>query len=87
MKLLWLSLIAICLVAINSVFSVEYDGPWRKAIYGSDTCWQDRSCSRVMTVSHGGDWDIVYPYDSFPAFQRAGQLGADAVKGGNFSLS
>ncbi len=34
-----------------------------------------------MTVSHGGDWDVEYPYDALPAFQRAAQMGADAVKG------
>ena len=59
-----------------------YDGPWRKAIAGTNgTCWTERSCNRALTVSHGGDWDLQFPYDSLPAFQRAAQMGADAVKG------
>ncbi len=58
-----------------------YDGPWRKAIAGNGTCWRERSCNRALTVSHGGDWDLQFPYDSLPAFQRAAQIGADAVKG------
>lgn len=34
-----------------------------------------------MTTSHGGDWNLEYPYDSLGAFQRAWENGADAVKG------
>jgi hypothetical protein len=57
----------------------EYsEGEWRKTL---DVCWTDRSCDRVMNVVHGGDWNLEYPYDSFPAFQNANDKGADAVKG------
>ncbi len=35
-----------------------------------------------MTTAHGGEWNFKYPYDSMPAFQRAFDDGADAVKGG-----
>jgi glycerophosphoryl diester phosphodiesterase len=34
-----------------------------------------------MNVVHGGDWNLTFPYDSFPAFQKADGKGADAVKG------
>ncbi len=34
-----------------------------------------------MTISHGGDWNAQYPYDSFPAFENAFINGADAIKG------
>lgn len=58
----------------------EYDGLWRKSL---NNCWIQNisACNRAMTISHGGDWDIEYPYDSFPAFQRAWSTGADTVKG------
>jgi hypothetical protein len=32
-------------------------------------------------VVHGGDWNLTYPYDSLPAFQKADSKDADAVKG------
>ena len=53
-------------------------GEWTKSL---DSCWTDPSCIRVMNVVHGGDWNLTYPYDSFPAFQKADEKGADAVKG------
>ena len=34
-----------------------------------------------MNVVHVGDWNITFPYDSLPAFQKANDKGADAVKG------
>jgi len=34
-----------------------------------------------MTISHGGDWNASLPYDSQPAFEKAFEMGADAVKG------
>lgn len=46
-----------------------------------DNCWTDPTCNRVMTIAHGGDWNASYPYDSKPAFQKAWEVGADAVKG------
>lgn len=72
-----------CLLFRNSFCSDEenYDGPWRKSINGEDTCWMDSTCNRVMNVAHGGDWNIQYPYDSMPAFERGLEYGADAVKG------
>ena len=32
-----------------------------------------------MTISHGGDWNASLPYDSQPAFEKAFEMGADAV--------
>lgn len=46
-----------------------------------DVCWTDLSCNRVMTIAHGGDWNLTFPYDSLPAFNKAFEEGADAVKG------
>lgn len=69
------------LVITRSILSLndEYStGEWRKTL---EVCWTDSSCSRVMNVVHGGDWDLNYPYDSLPAFQQANYKGADAVKG------
>jgi glycerophosphoryl diester phosphodiesterase len=69
-------------------FSVDlrqrsYDGPWRKSLDGRRSCWTENynDCDRVMTISHGGDWNLTYPYDSLQAFQKAFENGADAVKG------
>jgi len=45
------------------------------------TCWTDLNCRRALIVSHGGAWTPIYPYDSFPAFERAFDQGSDAVKG------
>ncbi len=54
------------------------EGAWRSSL---DSCWTETpECTRVMTVSHGGDWNAQYPYDSLPAFQNAFNNGADAVK-------
>ena len=46
-----------------------------------DACWTYRSCKRVMTTAHGGEWNLTFPYDSLPAFEKAYENGADAVKG------
>jgi glycerophosphoryl diester phosphodiesterase len=61
----------------------SYDGPWRKTLDGVDSCWSSpvSTCNRVMTTSHGGDWNLKYPYDSLPAFENAFTNGADSVKG------
>jgi len=65
--------------ATSSLVSDRYaDGDWRKTL---DVCWTDPSCNRVMTIVHGGDWNLTLPYDSKPAFIKAYELGADAVKG------
>jgi hypothetical protein len=55
------------------------NGPWRKSL---DSCWTEPSCKRVMTCAHGGEWNLTFPYDSFPAMEQAYKDGADAVKGG-----
>jgi glycerophosphoryl diester phosphodiesterase len=55
-----------------------FNGEWRTSLLN---CWTDPSCQRVMTVSHGGDWDKYYPYDSLPAFEQAWNKTADCVKG------
>lgn len=79
-----LQLFAVLLSAAVIGGSAEnYDGPWRKSLDGEGSCWTDRSCNRVMTVAHGGEWNITFPYDSMPAFVQAYDDGADAVKGGN----
>ena len=52
--------------------------PWRTSM--SD-CWTNVSCDRALIVSHGGQWDLQKPYDSFPAFQQAYATGTDCVKG------
>lgn len=52
--------------------------PWRQSLA---TCWTDVACRRGLIVSHGGDWDLTYPYDSMAAFARAYTDGTDAVKG------
>lgn len=56
-------------------------GPWRSSLDREKSCWIDSNCNRVMTVSHGGDWNLSAPYDSLPAFQQAFTVGADAIKG------
>lgn len=45
------------------------------------SCWTQEDCNRALLVSHGGAWTLEYPYDSFPAFQRAWAEGTNAVKG------
>lgn len=62
------------------------EGAWRKSLDGPDSCWTDRSCQRVLTTAHGGEWNVKYPYDSMPAFQRAYDDGADAIKGGETAI-
>ena len=61
----------------------NYDGAWRRSVDGSEACWVEsvESCNRAMVIVHGGDWNLQYPYDSMPAFQRGFQNQADAVKG------
>lgn len=44
-------------------------------------CWTDATCPRAMLVSHGGDWDVLAPYDSHTALVRAVQRGSDGIKG------
>lgn len=75
-----LLLVQFCFFEVTSQVDQSYDGPWRKSF---DNCWTQNvtECNRAMTISHGGDWDVEYPYDSFPAFQRAYANGADTVKG------
>jgi glycerophosphoryl diester phosphodiesterase len=34
-----------------------------------------------LTCAHGGAWNLTYPYDSLPAFNKAWEIGSDAVKG------
>lgn len=58
------------------------EGAWRKSLDGEGSCWTDRTCERVLTTAHGGEWDLQNPYDSMPAFERAYNDGADAIKGG-----
>lgn len=78
-------LVVVSVVSFAFAQSDYADGAWRKSLDGEGACWNDRSCQRVMTCAHGGEWDFKYPYDSMPAFQRAFDDGADAIKGGLFS--
>ena len=60
----------------------DYMGPWRTSLDAEGACWvEGPSCERVMTTSHGGDWNATVPYDSLGAFQAAWENGADSVKG------
>jgi glycerophosphoryl diester phosphodiesterase len=44
-------------------------------------CWTDATCKRVMTIAHGGAWDLTQrPYDSNAAIAEAYTLGIDGVK-------
>ena len=61
------------------------EGPWRKSLDGEGACWTDKSCKRVLTCAHGGEWNITFPYDSMPAYEQAYIDEADAVKGGDFN--
>jgi glycerophosphoryl diester phosphodiesterase len=68
-------------VLVLILISVSYTltaYPWRTSL---TTCWNNVTCNRALIVSHGGDWTVIYPYDSLPAFQRAYDEGTDAVKG------
>ena len=62
----------------------SYAGPWRSALDAADSCWNvpaEGACNRALTIVHGGDWNIEYPYDSKPAFERGFTNQADVVKG------
>lgn len=72
------------LAAITAVYADYATGPWRTSLDGPDSCWTDRTCNRVLTTAHGGEWNISFPYDSMPAFEQAFIDGADAIKGGLF---
>lgn len=64
-------------------------GPWRSSLDAEGACWTFNDdtgtsrCMRVMTTAHGGEWNLTAPYDSLPAFEKAYEDGADAVKGGD----
>jgi glycerophosphoryl diester phosphodiesterase len=79
----FLLFLTLLLISMPFGWGEVYDGPWRQNIVGDNTCWTDvPGCNRVMTVAHGGQWSLPgTPYDSLPAFQRAYENGADAVKG------
>lgn len=64
----------------NAQNDPAYAGPWRNEL---DSCWTRpvSECNRALTIVHGGDWNIEYPYDSMPAFQRGFDNQADVVKG------
>lgn len=74
---------AIASILVKNKSSDSYEGPWRDSLDNPGSCWSSPTsqCNRVLTTSHGGDWGADYPYDSFPAFERAYFNGADAVKG------
>ena len=52
------------------------------------SCWTESpsTCIRKLVVAHGGEWNLTFPYDSMPAFDKAYKNGADAVKGGIFQI-
>ena len=78
--MLYKSKLFLSLQAVSYVLGSSYVGPWR---YSLDSCWTQNasSCNRALTIVHGGDWTLSYPYDSFPAFERGYENQADAVKG------
>jgi hypothetical protein len=82
--LLFTFLIVLVFVTIALGARDDYaEGAWRKSLDGPGSCWTDRTCQRVMSTAHGGEWNVTFPYDSMPAFQQAYLDGADAIKGGN----
>jgi glycerophosphoryl diester phosphodiesterase len=60
-----------------------YEGPWRSSFDGDGSCWTEpqAKCNRALTIVHGGDWTLEFPYDSLPAMQAGFAHGADCVKG------
>lgn len=83
MQLIISLILALCLSSFVCIQADVYaEGAWRKSIDGDGACWTDRSCQRVLTTAHGGEWNISFPYDSMPAFNQAYLDGADAIKGG-----
>ena len=73
-----------CLVLAFGQSDPGYGGPWRPQLEGVDgACWTESvaACNRALVIVHGGDWNVQYPYDSMPAFQRGFDNQADAVKG------
>ena len=83
MQLIILLLLVLCLTSFLYIEADDYaEGAWRKSLDGEGACWTDRSCQRVLTTAHGGEWNISFPYDSMPAFNQAYLDGADAIKGG-----
>lgn len=81
--ILFISLFILGKASLNKDDDDYSNGPWRKSL---DSCWTDPSCKRVMTCAHGGEWNVTFPYDSFPAMETAFNDGADAVKGGKFNF-
>lgn len=77
-NLVVLAVLCMCLVGFATAAASAVPA-YRKQIFGQ--CWTQTNCTRPLFVMHGGDWNLKYPYDSFPAMQKAYQLGADAVKG------
>jgi hypothetical protein len=78
-------LITSCYFSLS--FASPYDeGAWRTSLDSPGSCWTERSCSRVMSTAHGGEWNLTFPYDSMPSFNKAYEDGADAIKGGIFLL-
>lgn len=78
-----LTLLSILSIVLSSSFNDDnayFNGPWRKSL---DSCWTQSTsdCNRVLTTAHGGEWNVTFPYDSFPAMETAYYDEADAVKG------
>lgn len=72
----------LCMTVFSLGLSEDYVGPWRISLDDENACWTEGpSCKRVLTTSHGGDWNVEYPYDSMGAFENAYNNGADSVKG------
>lgn len=84
MSFLFIGIFLLFSSIVNSQSDPSYAGPWRSSLDADGSCWTEtpvNSCNRAMTIVHGGDWSIQYPYDSQPAFERGYQNQADAVKG------
>ena len=86
---LLLGLLGLLLATTTSAQSdPNYGGPWRSSLDSDGSCWTtpvtspDTTCNnRALSIVHGGDWNLQYPYDSMPAFERGWENQADAVKG------
>jgi hypothetical protein len=73
------SSLVVILLQLWQVLAEDYQGPWRNSVEGDpDSCWRSSvaDCNRVMSIVHGGDWNVQYPYDSLPAMQAVFSFGS-----------
>jgi hypothetical protein len=76
------SSLVVILLQLWQVLAEDYQGPWRNSVEGDpDSCWRSSvaDCNRVMSIVHGGDWNVQYPYDSLPAMQAVFSIGSHNI--------